>query len=295
MNNFISGIAYRIVRVGRRLFFHTPLGSTKIANFAVRTLFKLYSPDLSSPIPFRSIKLFVDKKDRSYVPSVVGGYYEKLELDIFSELAKESITFFDIGANIGMYSLIANKSNSKIRSFAFEPTPDNIALIKRNVKLNNAKKVSVIESAVSNKVGTADISLGPTGSGTNSLSINYGGEMIHVATITVDSFCKKNKTTPDLMKVDVEGHENQVLIGAKNILKTTKMTVLIEYIPKMNKDIHLITDHLSSISKDCYIIDDIRGSVRKVLSSDLDRSESYNLIFSNNKKHLKILDAYVSK
>ena len=292
MYSIKSKLASRVVVVGRRLFFHTYFGKTDFAGKVVKLLFKFYSPDLLEPVSFRTIRLYVDQHDRSYVPGVVGGYYEKLELDIFSELCKKSSVFFDIGANIGMYSIVAENSNKKIRSYAFEPTPGNVSLLKKNKELNNMKKIAIIESAVSEKVGNAKISLGTSGSGTNSLSVDYGGEYLDVKTISVDEFCLKKGIRPDLVKIDVEGHENYVLKGAVRTIKGSQVTIFIEYIPKMNKEIKRITKYLAGVSKGCYVVDDVRGTIEKISSDKLNTNESYNLIFSNNPAHIELIEAF---
>lgn len=67
----------KTIYIARRLLFYTRLGNNSdFVGRVYRMVFQLAAPDLTAPIVFRDTSLYVDPSDRSYVPSVVGGYYE---------------------------------------------------------------------------------------------------------------------------------------------------------------------------------------------------------------------------
>jgi len=127
--------------------------------------------------------------------------------------------FYDIGANVGYYSLMAARlSEPHGKVVAFEPLPRNIAFIKRHVTLNRLEeRITVIAAAVSDHSGSAwfdpDIS-------TSKGHIAEVGQL-EVRLVCIDELVEAGKIpAPDVMKIDVEGAEAEVLRGAMHILQT---------------------------------------------------------------------------
>jgi hypothetical protein len=140
----------RLIQVARRLLCHTRLGKTKLAAQIYALVFELSAPDLTRPISFRDTSLSVDPDDRACVPSMVGGYFEKIELDIFEQLVADCEVFFDVGANIGVYSLIGCLRSERLKAYAFEPASENEALLRKNVASHRLEqRTSVQPMAVS--------------------------------------------------------------------------------------------------------------------------------------------------
>ena len=82
------------------------------------------------------------------------GTYEKEVAEIFSKYAKKSKVIYDLGANIGYYSLIAIKSiKNNGTVYAFEPAPENINILKQHKFINNIDNLTIFELAISNKTG----------------------------------------------------------------------------------------------------------------------------------------------
>ncbi len=67
--------------------------------------------------------------------------------EIFIEIVKNSKVFFDIGANIGYYSLISTKANPKVKVFSFEPSNGPFHFLEKNIELNMAKNVKALKKA----------------------------------------------------------------------------------------------------------------------------------------------------
>lgn len=282
-----------IIRAVRKVFYNTPVMRWKMTAMIYDKVFSLGSIDFTKPIMFRGAKFFVDGKDRSYLPTMVGGYYEKLELDIFEGLAKTSNTFLDVGANIGMYSVIASLKNSKISCYAFEPVKENYKLTAKNVEINSlTNNIEIIKKAVSDKDGTAFIFLSKSSSGMHSLTVQHAGERRQIDTVKVDTFCEEKGLKPDLIKVDVEGHEPSAFAGMVKMIKKSKPTILMEFLAGVNDDMQKLVDTFSDLYKHCYVVDELNGTVIKTELTKLKLHKNYNIILSRSSKHLKIIEKY---
>ncbi|MBI4085293.1 MAG: FkbM family methyltransferase [Candidatus Liptonbacteria bacterium] len=175
--------------------------------------------------------------------------YEPYESDLIESLLKEGDTFVDIGASIGWYTLIgANKVGPSGKVYAFEPDPRSSALLRKNVDANDYKNVTVVEKAVSEKVGEHEIFLREEKWGNNSFfnpmqdpetlvlpfvrgnSPEGYAKETSVKTVSLDDYFKDTRI--DLMKIDTEGAENLALKGGKGVFtKNRNITVICEYIP----------------------------------------------------------------
>ena len=127
--------------------------------------------------------------------------------------------------------------NSKI--FSFEPIPSTYKLFKKNIKVNNLKNVKAYNLGFSNKVKNATLSIPTESQGERyKYYVNHalysiygkGKNKIKVKLQTLDKFSIKHDVKAiDFIKIDVEGHELQVLEGAKKIIKAYKPIIQIEY------------------------------------------------------------------
>jgi FkbM family methyltransferase len=172
--------------------------------------------------------------------------FEFQEYEIFTNLIKDCKCFFDIGANIGYYSIVAKKFNSSISVHGFEPLPSARKYFEINAALNNIPDIFINEIAISNKNGTATFhsNINPRFRnlkdhlfGDNSLDINSTGNFdrvkLDVKTQTLDSYVEQYLTKNekiDLIKMDTEGTENLVLQGANIVLTDHRPIIMCEII-----------------------------------------------------------------
>jgi len=134
---------------------------------------------------------------------------------------------YDVGAHAGYHSLFCSLlvgSTGKV--YAFEPNPKNLVSITRQLRLNSPNQVCLLPYALSDRSAVArlDTSHGPS---QGQLS-NSGDTQVEARTIdslVADGSCP----APNVMKIDVEGHEHEVLIGAMNTLRKHKPIVLCDY------------------------------------------------------------------
>ena len=151
------------------------------------------------------------------------------EFDMRKYFSLSEGTFLDIGANVGKYSIIISKQiKDKGKVFSFEPEPSNLIALKRNIKLNKAKNITIIPFACSNKKAKLEFYLNENNSGGHSL-VNKSNNKISVDADTLDNIIKENNIKNiKLIKIDVEGAEMQVFEGAKETLKKYHPKIIFE-------------------------------------------------------------------
>ncbi|PIP84999.1 MAG: hypothetical protein CO113_03215 [Elusimicrobia bacterium CG_4_9_14_3_um_filter_62_55] len=140
---------------------------------------------------------------------------------------KPEDTVFDVGANLGYYALLAAAFSDEV--FAFEPSPRILPTLRRN--LRGTANATVVETALGDREGTAPLFLAPThliGSSSFVEGWTDTTETAEVETTTLDRFCRERGLRPDWIKIDVEGFEESVLKGAREILTHENPTVAIE-------------------------------------------------------------------
>lgn len=137
----------------------------------------------------------------------------------------------DVGANVGVFSIYAAILNAK-KVYAFEPVPETYMMLKENIKLNNLENVIIpINKALGDKEKVEIMyysNIGDGGTTLNLSKIKYLNEKvikksIKVMITTLDNFVKQNKIPKvDFIKMDVEGYEENILLGAKETIKKWK-------------------------------------------------------------------------
>lgn len=140
-------------------------------------------------------------------------------------------TFYDVGANIGFFTLIAAKIvGPEGRAVAFEPLPANVEQLRRNVALNNFANVTVIAAAISDRESMGQFSLGRRARDAGKLvETDSRGESIQVPVTTIDAAVSSTfLRPPTVMKIDVEGEEINALTGALDTIVRHRPTMLVE-------------------------------------------------------------------
>jgi len=135
------------------------------------------------------------------------GNYEIDKQKALLKTLKKGMVFYDIGANVGFYTLLASRIVSKV--VAFEPYKENIKYLKQNVALNNLKNVIIKPNAVSDVNGYVRF----CDRGSSQGYVSDKGKSLVLST-TIDSL-----DPPDVVKIDVQGGIHKVLDGMKRTIK----------------------------------------------------------------------------
>lgn len=153
------------------------------------------------------------------------GSYEHEKQKLFSRLVKRGAVVFDLGAHAGFYSLLASRlAGASGKVYAFEPLPKNLENIHTHLKINNIANIEVVPAAVTQKSGKVYFTNDEINSSINRVSER--GTLV-VDAISLDDFSCKNQVLPDLIKIDIEGGEEDALRGAINLLKQSHPIILL--------------------------------------------------------------------
>ena len=164
------------------------------------------------------------------------GGWEKVSVGLWVKLAQNATTIFDIGANTGIFAMIAKSVTPSARVYAFEPLKRVHQKLASNIELNRYD-IKSYPLAISNANGKAFVYDQPTSENVYSVTVNgainpqdiIGSVKTEIDIVTLDTFIDENKVQGiDLMKIDVETHEGEVLEGFRGHLAAFKPTFLIE-------------------------------------------------------------------
>ena len=179
---------------------------------------------------------------------------------IMSLLKPDSVVV-DVGAYIGLYTVaIAKRLGSVGRVIAFEPDPDSFAALKAHVQLNRVySRVELVQAAASAENGTLQFEAGK-----HSMS-RIAGEQAQdthlVRAVRLDTVLAGKRV--DVLKIDVEGFEEQVVRGASGILESpghAPHTIFIEVHPYAWEELGVTSESLLTLLESSgYRVFDLRG------------------------------------
>jgi FkbM family methyltransferase len=152
--------------------------------------------------------------------------YEPETFRFFRENVKKGDTVLDIGGHIGLFAIVtARLVGDKGKIFSFEPTPFTRSILEQVVALNDCSEIVEIRGeAVSSRRGeTVFFDTGDIISNANSLiKTERSKSEIPIKLISVDEFVKERSLKVDCLKIDVEGAELDVLLGAEETFLTQR-------------------------------------------------------------------------
>lgn len=167
-----------------------------------------------------------------------GAYaFESDEIKVYMSFLENMHTLLDIGANTGIYSLIAAKHPTPQEIYAFEPMPTIAEGLRENVVANNLNNIHIHEIALTDSNGEIELHIPiqptlPTGSSTNA-SFRKNTQAISVQAMTLDSFIANNQIEKvDFMKIDTESTEPAVLRGGKELIERDRPIIMCEVLLK---------------------------------------------------------------
>lgn len=160
------------------------------------------------------------------------GHFEKADCANWMKAARYANTIFDVGANVGLYSLLAAHVNPASTIYAFEPTPSIQVELEANLRLNNVTTVQIEGLGVGERTssGYLQSSAGPSGDndGANFVTVAPRGAGDQpISLVSLDDFCQERGIDQiDLLKMDIEGGEYAALMGATRLLQRKAIRVL---------------------------------------------------------------------
>jgi FkbM family methyltransferase len=295
--NYESGILAKadysrdIWNVHRRLFEYVKfLRSTNIDAIELNedgVVFRLREPQL---------KLWCTPQDQRHVAisNLNFRQYESEELGVVMRLAKACSIVFDIGANVGLYSIALAQRFQYSKVIAFEPIVSTFQELKRNLDLNHIDNVMTYNIGLSDRSCDAPFYFDRTVSGATSgapLGPEFGPTETLICPVeTLDDFVDRTGYKPDLIKCDVEGGEFQVFRGGARLFERYKPMVFTEMLRKWSKRFGYQPNEIISFFKQfgyqCFALSN--GILHPFLEMTEQTVET-NFFFLNSDRHLEMV------
>jgi len=163
---------------------------------------------------------------------IVRGELERPVQEAFRRLVAPGATVYDVGANVGFYSLLAARlAGPDGRVHAFEPVPASALAVERNASLNELRTITVHQAAVGAQDGEGTLLIVGEASWSHLASTGRHADTRAerpVRLLSIDGLVAGGLPPPDLVKVDVEGAELQVLEGMERTLREHRPALVLE-------------------------------------------------------------------
>ena len=193
------------------------------------------------------LQFSVSKGDAGMVGNIYYGLYEFEESIFLLHTLRSEDIFLDVGANIGHYSLLTS-GLCQNKSIAVEPVPETVAKLKKQVALNMLESlITVKHMGVAEKPGYLWFS---TNRGTMDRIVNSDyPNAVSVNVLPIDTLLKGEK--PLAVKIDVEGYEWFALQGAKEVLKTEELKIVILELNNSSRFYNISDDDVFDLMLEC--------------------------------------------
>lgn len=224
--NFLKKITYNPVLIKIIKFFRLRSISRKI-------YYLIFCPKnniVSVYIAGITAKFYAKNPDElRLIESVTGDEGEKKVLESLVSFLSAGDAVYDIGANVGTYSIILAKvvgKNGKV--FSFDPEKQSLIRLSENIKLNELVNISVIDKAVGEKNSSGNLYISNTTGNFSLVNIyDQQAKSEFVEIVNGDDFRNKQRLPiPRVVKIDVEGYEYSVLKGFEKTLTDSNCKVI---------------------------------------------------------------------
>ncbi|MEA3641493.1 MAG: FkbM family methyltransferase [Lamprobacter sp.] len=241
------------------------------------------------------ISMMIDQFDSRFIPIELMNFksFDPVERELIFECAKHSKTIFDIGANIGWYTLNFCRLHNVDSVYSFEPIPRTYEYLRRHIDMNLCTKAILNNFALSDSNGSVEFFWNAKETGSSSM-MNIQDrddcQRILCPTRTVDSFCEEHGIQVDMIKCDVEGAELLVFCGSQNILERDKPFVFTEMLRKWSAKFGYHPNDIIrlfvSFRYRCFAVDD---GVWTEFAAISDKTSPTNFFFFHDVKHADII------
>ena len=270
---------FQVVAILRVSSIGRLLSKTKLGASVLRSLSRRTRPATGEIcIRLRGMKFVIGVNDTKGVGAdLLEGEFEPVQTALLSSQLKPGMTFIDVGANIGYYTVIASKivGNSG-RIHCFEPEPQNCRILAKNILENKLSNVYLHNVALSDSTGIVVLHTDSKNFGAHSLCkanifSNEGSELSVLATRLDDFVAANGISKVDMIKLDVQGAEAKVIAGAMRTLITQKPMLFLELWPygiqKMGDDPTTMLQDLERMGYAIQVIEAYRTN-KTILSKD---------------------------
>jgi FkbM family methyltransferase len=228
------------------------------------------------------LRFFVDRSDRQVGLSLATtGTYEPEEAALFEAAVQPGMTVVDVGANIGVYTLLAARAATSGRVIAFEPDDTSAALLERNVTANRFANVTVVKKALASFSGVTRLFVvagHPALASLASSNARGSNRSVEVEVARLDDeLAELGVDTVNIVKLDAQGAELDILEGAERTIARARPIIFFEWwragMTNFGREPTAVLDHLEQRGYSFASIDrpDVRLSAAQVATlGDLD-------------------------
>jgi FkbM family methyltransferase len=237
----------RLIQILINLYPTSLIYESKLIRFFFKIIYFAIRPFFDGPFVIKTKFFLINAYPLKNEPSSV--YFRNFhDFEIINKICKmynldDKILFFDIGANIGSYSLAIANNYKNSKCYGFEPVQKYLKQFSDNIKLNQKKNIIISNNCISDSnLEKIDFFVSkelPGGSGLNNNLFSFHPKIknkndfykISCKSMKLDEFEKKEKLNEYkniLIKIDVEGAEKKVLIGGQNLIIKFKPDILVE-------------------------------------------------------------------
>ena len=242
------------------------------------------------------IKMICSRYDERIAPIEILNFknYEKNDSDMIFRLVEDNNTVFDIGGNIGWYSIGLSKVKNNLDIYTFEPIPKTYECLIANVKLNGSD-VNIYNLGLSDKKQELTFYFHKEGSvNASSALMNENRENIEILcqVDTLDNFFQMKKLKKiDFIKCDIEGAELLAFKGGLETIKQYRPIIFSELLRKWSAKFNYHPNEVIKLFKKigygCYFT---RHDKLNELQEILDETVETNFFFLHKEKHNKQLE-----
>ena len=219
-------------------------------------------------------ELAIDALDYSVSQPLAGEGFEPHLRAFYQTMLKPGMTFVDVGANIGLYSMLAAQLvGSSGRVISFEPNSENCRLILLSIIRNRFRNVTLFPWALSNATGYTFFStfVGSNGGMLSSDESVLGSpNCLVVPTMRIDD-CIQERI--DAIKIDVEGAEGLVVGGARKLIETYRPLITSEFSMEMLPRVSRIPgydylEYFKNLGYNAFVIERGSGALAAIQSTE---------------------------
>jgi FkbM family methyltransferase len=157
----------------------------------------------------------------------IGSFVSDEEREFLSKYPIGQGAIIDVGANLGIVSLMLGKRFPQRSIHSFEPAPSTFQAFRTNIAFNGCNNVRAVQCAIADSAGEILFKTDPIGRATNCIALFAGDEALKVRCTTLDAYAEQHSIEEiAFLKVDVEGFEATVFQGAYRILNEQRAAII---------------------------------------------------------------------
>ena len=244
------------------------------------------------------LKLTTNPTDKRIPPFEILNFdsVEYPDYDMVLNLVEDGMTIFDIGANVGWYTLSLAKRYPQAHIYAFEPVRKTYTDLVDHIRMNGIINATTFNFGFSDEEGTVDFYYYPEDSGNASMT-NVSGytnvEKISGQVWKMDRFVHENNTHPDFIKCDVEGAELLVFSGGLKTIERDKPIIFTELLRIWSAKFGYHPDEvirlLKSVGYRCFSAE---GNNLREFFVITERTIEKTFFFLHAQKHKELINKY---